>query len=132
MKTSRFSAALFVASLLCASGAFASDTNTNKKSLHLDQDVTVEGTRVPAGDYKVEWNGPGPSVQVSILKGKDTIATVPAQVVNETTPNTQDGYGVEPAQDGGQQLTQIFFSGKNYTLEFQPGASQTSNPSGNR
>jgi hypothetical protein len=129
MKTSRFSLAVFAASLLLSAAAFAGDGN--KKSLHLDQDVTVEGTRLPAGDYKVEWNGTGPTVQVSIIRGRDTVATVPAQVVNENTPNTQDGYGMEPAQDGTEQLTQIFFSGKNYTLQLQPGttAPQSSNPS---
>jgi hypothetical protein len=127
MKASRLSAVLFVGTLLLSASAFAGDTN--KKSLHLYETVSVEGKQLPPGDYKVQWSGSGPSVQLNILKGKDTVATVSAQVVNESASNTQDGYTLRPAQNGSQELEGIFFSGKNYTLEIQSAANTSSGTS---
>ena len=47
------------------------------------------GTTLKAGDYKVEWEGSGPEVQVSILRGKNIVAKVPAKLVDldKNAPN---------------------------------------------
>ena len=67
MKVSRVSSLLLGSSLLFAASVFAG--NTIKKSLHLYESVTVEGTKLMPGEYKVEWSGSGPDVKVNILKG---------------------------------------------------------------
>jgi hypothetical protein len=130
MKVSRISTLVLGGSLLLAVGAFAG--NTMKKTLHLYETATIEGTRLAPGDYKVEWSGPGPDVKVSILKGKDTVATVPARMESESASNTQDGYALTPAKDGGQSIAEIFFSGEKFDLKIDQDAnnSQGSNPSG--
>jgi hypothetical protein len=123
MKASRLSAVLFIGTLLLSASAFAGDTN--KKSLHLYETVTVEGTQLSPGDYKFEWSGTGPNVQLSIVQGKDTLATVPVQIVSENSSNTQDGYTLTPGQNGAEELKNVFFSGKDYTLEIQPAAASS-------
>src|SRR5205085_6952926 len=85
MKALKLSTMLFAASLLLACSAFA--TKANKKTMHLYEKAKVHGTLLEPGDYKVEWNGSGPKVQLKILQGNDTVATVPAQVVAENTSN---------------------------------------------
>jgi hypothetical protein len=121
MKASRLSALLFVASLLLPAAILAG--NTNKKTLHLFDSVTVEGKTLSPGDYRIEWNDAGPNVQLDIVRGRDTVATVPAKVVTASNKNQQDGYTLKPGQNGGQQLLSIFFSGKDYSLEIQePGS----------
>ena len=50
-----------------------------------DQSVIVGGTEVPSGEYRVEWEGTGTSVEVNIIQGKKTIATVPATLVEGKT-----------------------------------------------
>src|SRR5580692_2304482 len=115
MKLSRVSSLLLGSSLLFAVSVFAG--NTIKKSLHLDQSVTIEGTKLAPGDYKVEWSGSGPDVKLSILKGKETVATVPARIVPESVSNNQDGYIVKPGTDGGQSLSSVFFTGEKFDLE---------------
>ena len=63
--------------LLLATSAFAA----SKGALQLTAPATVAGKQLAAGDYTVKWDGNGPNVQLEILKGKNVVATVPAQVV---------------------------------------------------
>jgi hypothetical protein len=120
MRASRLSTMmlLFAGSLLLAAAAFAA--NINKKTMHLYEKAKVHGTLLEPGDYKVEWNGSGPQVQLKILQGKDTVATVPAQVVSENTANEHDGYVLRPAKNGGNSIEEIFFGGKKYDLKILP------------
>ena len=118
MKASRLALILFAGSLLVAATTLAG--NTTKKTMHLYEKAKVYGTLLTPGDYKVEWSGTGPNVELSILQGKDTVATVPARIVAEHTRNEQDGYILAPAKNGGQSIQEIFFGGTKYDLEIQP------------
>jgi hypothetical protein len=127
MKFLRLSTLLIGSTLLLSASAFAANTNnTNKKTLHLYEAVTVAGTHLAPGDYKVEWNGSGPDVKVDILKGRDTVATFSAQVVSQSARNDQDGYTLKPGKDGAQRLAQVFFTGENYDLNIVPSSSANS------
>src|SRR5260370_7762821 len=90
MKMSKVSIILVGAVLVFSSGALAGETNKGK--LHLADKVIVEGKTVNPGEYTEEWNGTGPTVQVSLVQGKRTVATFPAHVTEQSTPNTQDTY----------------------------------------
>ena len=64
MKVSRLSTIALGGSLLLAAGAMAGNGNTNKKSIHLYENATIEGTPLAPGDYKVEWRlNPAPSFE---------------------------------------------------------------------
>jgi hypothetical protein len=121
MKVTKLFSLLVGSSLLFSAAAFAG--NGNKKSLRLATPVTVEGKEIPAGDYKVEWSGTGSDVKVNILKGKETVASVPAHVVSVAVSNKQDGYSSTASKDGSPALTGIFFSGDKYNLEIGQGTS---------
>ena len=115
MKVSRISALLLGSSLLLSASVFAA--NSNKKSLHLYESVTVEGKQLAPGEYKVTWSGTGPDVKVDILKGKETVARFSAHIVTVPSPNKQDGYSATAAHDGSQALDTVFFSGEKFDLE---------------
>ena len=51
-----------------------------------DKPVTVGGTLLEADTYTLEWEGTGPQVQVSFMKGSKAEATVSATLVNEKSP----------------------------------------------
>ena len=123
MKTSRLFLAVLGAALLFSTSAFAQ--NENKGKLSVPETITVEGKQLPPGDYKVEWGGTGPNVEVKILKGKETVATVPARVVQTQAKATVNSYGVTKQQDGSELLTSIYFEGKNYSLEIGQSSAQT-------
>jgi len=125
MKLSKLSITLLGGALLFSVSAFAG--GGNKASLHLPEKVTVEGKALDPGNYTVEWEGTGPDVQVHILKGKETVATIPARLVEEAKANSTNAYGSSTGADGTRTLTTIYVGGKKISLEFeQTQASQSS------
>ena len=126
MKVTKLFTLLAGSSLLLSASVLAG--NGNKKTLHFDTSVTVEGKSLAPGEYKVEWSGTGPDVKVNILKGKETIASVTARVVSVPLSNKQDGYSATTAQDGSHSLNSLFFSGDKFDLEISQGASVSAAP----
>lgn len=120
MKASRLSTIviLFAGSLVLCATALAE--KTNKKTMHLYEKAKLEGKVLNPGDYKVEWSDTGPNVELNIVQGRDTLATVPARVVAEYTSHEHDGYVLEPARNDGESIEEIFFSGAKYDLKIQP------------
>jgi hypothetical protein len=98
--------------LLLASSAFAA----TKAQLQLQSPTIVNGTKLKAGDYKLEWDGTG-SVEVSILQGKNVIAKVPAKVVDLDSRSNNNAAVVKTNDDGTNSLTGVRFEGKKYALE---------------
>jgi hypothetical protein len=99
--------------LLVASGAFAA----TKANLTLNSPTTVNGTKLKAGDYKLEWDGSGPNVEVSVVQGKKVIAKVPGKVVELSTPALNDAAVVNKNDDGTTSLAGARFQGKKYGLD---------------
>ena len=102
--------------LLLTSSAFAA----SKANFTLNSDASVNGTKLKAGDYKLEWDGTGPNVEVSILKGKKVVAKVPAKVVDLDRASTNDAAVLK--QNGADStLAGVRFQGKKYALELGEG-----------
>lgn len=99
--------------VLLASSAFAA----SKASLNLQNATTVNGTKLKAGDYKLEWDGTGPNVELSIRQGKNVIAKVPAKIVDLNTAASNDAAVVKMNGDGTSTLSGARFQGKKYALE---------------
>jgi len=100
--------------LLLASSAFAA----TKGSLQISHPVTVNGTQLKPGDYKVEWDGSGPNVEVSILQGKNVVAKTPAHVVDLGTAPYSNAAVTRTNSDGSSSLSGARFGGKKVALEF--------------
>ena len=100
-------------SVLLASSAFAA----NKATLHLSDPTTVNGTKLKAGDYKLEWDGSGPNVDLSIMQGKNVVAKVPAKVVDLNAPAANSAAVVTKNSDGTKSLSGARFEGKKYAIE---------------
>jgi hypothetical protein len=99
--------------VLLASSAFA---GTNKTTLQVQEATTVSGTKLAPGEYKVQWEGTGPNVEMSILKGKNVVAKVPARVVELESAAPSDAAVVHRNDDGSRSLSEIRMSGKKYAL----------------
>ena len=113
--------------LLLASSAFAA----TKANLSLRNPTTVNGAKLKPGDYKLEWDGSGPTVEVSIMKGKTVVAKVQAKVVDLNTVAQNSAAVVQRNADGSSTLTGARFEGKKIALELgessdgmQPGSSK--------
>ena len=99
--------------VLLATSAFAA---ANQGSMQLQDPVTVSGKQLRAGDYSVKWDGTGPNVELSILKGNKVIATTPARLIDLNEKSNHDAAVVQNNGDGSKSLAEIHFSGKKYAL----------------
>lgn len=99
--------------VLLASSAFAA----TKGSLHLQSTATINGTQLKPGDYKLEWDGSGPSVEVSVLKGKSVVTKTQAKVVDLPSASLNDAAVVKKNDDGTTSVTGVRFEGKKFALQ---------------
>jgi hypothetical protein len=102
--------------LLLASSAFAA----TKASLTLNDSTTLNGTKLKAGEYKLEWDGSGPNVEVSVMQGKKIIAKVQGKVVDLGSPSQNDAALVTKNDDGTTSLTSVRFQGKKFAIDLSP------------
>ncbi|MFZ0197758.1 MAG: hypothetical protein WB523_01595 [Candidatus Sulfotelmatobacter sp.] len=99
--------------ILLASTAFAA----TKAHLQLTDSVLVNGTKLKPGDYKIQWDGSGPNVELNILQGKKVVATVPAHVVELQTAASSDAAVTHQNPSGPNTLAGVRFQGKKTALE---------------
>jgi hypothetical protein len=99
--------------LLLASSAFAA----TKADLTLQSSTTINGAKLKPGDYRLEWDGSGPNVEVSIRQGKKVLAKVPAKVVDLNFPSANNAAILKMNGDGTSTLAGARFEGKKFALE---------------
>ena len=58
----------------------------DRANVTFEHTVIVNGTQIPPGNYRVQWEGTGSSVRVSIIQKKKTIAITTATVIQEKSP----------------------------------------------
>jgi hypothetical protein len=104
---------LVAVALLLTTAAFAA----NKESLKVFDPVQVSGTQLPAGNYTVTWEGTGPSVDVTITRGKDVVAKTSARLQDLPKAPSRTGLVTKRNADGTRSLSEIQFGGKKYALE---------------
>lgn len=104
--------ALLGLALLLATTAFAA----HKGSLTVADNCTVAGKALAKGDYKLSWDGNGPDVQLNIMKGKETVATVPAHMTELNSASRSDAAVVSHNSDGTTSLSEIRLAGKKYAF----------------
>jgi uncharacterized surface anchored protein len=114
MKFATVSKSLVVGlALTLATSAFAA----SKANLTLNNPTSINGTKLKAGDYKLEWDGSGPNVEVSIMQGKKVVAKVPAKVVDLNQSSANDAALLKQNSDGTTTLAGARFQGKKFALE---------------
>ena len=114
MKFATVSKSLVVGlALTLASSAFAA----SKANLTLNNPTSINGTKLKAGDYKLEWDGSGPNVEVSIMQGKKVLTKVPAKIVDLEKAPGNDSTLLKQNDDGSTTLAGVRFQGKKYALE---------------
>ena|SRR5215475_1186358 len=130
MKIPKLAFAFITTALLLASAAIAGEAN--KVTVHLGENVTVDGKTLEAGKYSAQWTGDGPNAQVTLLRGKNTVATFTAQIRQEPSPNPDDAVGTAPGPDGSKQLTSIYPGGKRISIQLGDNSAAQSNASQSR
>jgi hypothetical protein len=112
--------------LLLSTSLFAASSG----SMNLTQPVQLNGTQLKPGDYKVTWEGTGPEVTVSVMKGREVVAKTQAHVKELDKSFNSNATVLQKNGDGSTSLNGIRFSGKKTTLEFTDEAAANGTKSG--
>jgi len=88
----------------------------NSANIQLDQSVTIAGTQLAPGQYKLIWEGNAPNVTVSFMEGKKTVATAPAKLVSNPTSETE---AIETNTATGKTPVLNAVDLKNVTIQFE-------------
>src|SRR6202040_1576727 len=88
MKQIKYTALLSMLALLSPVGAWAGEKNQH--SIEISDAVQVGGTQLKPGNYKVEWQGTGPEIQVSFVRNGRTVVTVPGTLKTNDAQVVQD------------------------------------------
>jgi len=106
---------LLTSTVLLVASAFAA--NTNKGSLELQRSAQVAGKELAPGTYKVQWEGSGDQVQVSIMQGSKSVLTANAHMVQMQVAASSDNALINVNPDGSRSVAEIRFRGKKFALE---------------
>jgi len=104
---------LLLSIVLLAASAFAA----NKGSFELQHPALVAGKQLAPGNYKVQWEGSGDQVQLSIMQGSKQVALASAHVVTMQVAPPNDSALINVNPDGSRSVAQIRFRGKKFVLE---------------
>jgi hypothetical protein len=97
--------------------AFAKDKN--ETHVWFSERVQIGSNEVKPGDYKLQWDGNGPDVQVKVVKGKDVVATVPAKLLANESARNSTGDAVTISGNGDvKQLDRVDFARGRQSLVF--------------
>ena len=117
MKTSYFTAVLSLTCLLGFGGS-AYAARDNARSVEIVYAVQIGTTELKPGNYKVEWQGTGPAVEVSFRRNGKTVVTVPGTFKTNDDQVTQDAIVTEATGMGTSTLKEIDFGHHKEALVF--------------
>lgn len=90
----------------------------NKHSVDITDVVQVGSTQLKPGNYRVEWQGTGPVVQVSFEQNGETVVTVPATLKTNDDQVTQDAIETKGSSADKNVLEEIDFGHQKEALIF--------------
>ena len=114
---------LFAVVIVLLTPVLAFGGTKNSANFELDQSVTVSGTQLAPGQYKLTWEGSGSDVTVSFTEGKKTIATAHAKLLS----NRNNEEAIDTTAAAGSKTVLNAIDLKNITLQFQNDAPSAGN-----
>jgi len=99
-------------------GGSARAARGNARSVEISDVVQIGSTQLKPGNYKVEWQGAGPAVQVSFQQNGKTVVTVPGTLKTNDDQVTQDAIVTEATSADRPTLKEIRFGHQKEALVF--------------
>ena len=108
MKKSFLTGALALTCLLGLGGS--AQARDNGHSIEIYDVLQIGGTKLKPGNYKVEWQGTGPQVQVSFHRDGKTLVTVPGTLKTSYDDVKRDAILTQATNAGTSTLKEIHFA----------------------
>lgn len=116
MKLVKYCTLSLTITLLLVWGAFAE--SKTEHNVTLANAVEVGSTQLEPGQYKVSWEGTGPSVQVEFQQHGKTLATTTARLVEQNKKSPYDDVVTDKATQKTSSLKEIDFHNQKEALIF--------------
>lgn len=116
MKTFRLAVSILALALAVSAAvpAFAK----NERTIRLPFTVVLNGTHLDEGKYTIRWESQSPTLTVSVVKGRKTMATASATMVEREKPYPANEVVTDTASDGTQVIKEIRFAGSSQVIVF--------------
>jgi uncharacterized protein YlzI (FlbEa/FlbD family) len=101
--------------VLCSTSAFA-ETSTKMTLLST---LSVNGTELKAGQYKVSWEEHSPDVTVTFSRGKKEVATAHGKIMDRGVKYRRNMVVYEGSSDGPRTLVEIQLGGTSHAIVFK-------------
>src|SRR4051812_44229550 len=111
--------ALVVFALTVSINVFAA-----QKSVTLYTDSTLNGQKVTAGDYKVDYQINGSTAEVKFLKNNKTVATATGEVVPQENAPAESAIVRSNNADGSSSIVELLLSKQKSAIRFAPEGSE--------
>ena len=115
-KSNHFIVLAALASLLLLEMAFAREKN--QAALNLTETVQVGSAQLKPGNYKLEWQGDGPTVQVRIFQEHKLVATAPGKLIQKPQLGDQDDFVLKTVSGNMKRLDEVDLSKRKEALVF--------------
>jgi len=115
VNANRSSKSIILLAVVLAAGIAVAETS--KGSLELQQSTNIAGKPLAPGSYKLQWEGTGDQVELTIYQGKKAVASTSAKMVKVDRPASSDSSVITKNDDGSVSLTEIRFHGRKYALQ---------------
>jgi hypothetical protein len=109
--------ALATLALTLTASAFA-----GQKSITVYSETTLNGQKVAAGDYKLDYQISGSTAEVKLLQSKKTVASATGEVVNAETPAAETAVVRSQNPDGTSSIVEIQLANQKSSIRFAPEA----------
>ena len=125
MKAVRLLAVAAMCSMVFPLASLASARSSQRKEkVSVMDKVQIAGKTLRPGNYQVEWQGNGPTVNVKFLKYGKTLLTAPAQLAQLKTPAPYSAVVENTHKNGAKTIQEIEWNHKREALKFGPQAGQ--------
>jgi hypothetical protein len=116
--TNRLFLFLAASTLVVGSAGWAAAAGSHSLDTRLSHATLVNGTTIPAGDYRFSWTGDTPKVEVTIKQDGRVVASVPAKVEDRGKAARQDEIITRTSKSGTPTLEELRLRGQTEVLVF--------------
>jgi hypothetical protein len=113
---------VFLFALTMSICAFAASKTENLSLIH---DAQLNGTTIPAGDYKVKVDENGSTCQVKVMKGSKTVATANGELKQLDKKPEHNQIKLENENGGVPVLSEMDFHNSTTAITFSSGTTTT-------
>lgn len=97
---------------------FLAASSTLASTFNLPYAGTVGGTHIEAGHYKVTWEEHSADVTVTLIRGKEVVATAKGRMESRATKYQRNMVVYSTKGDGSQSISELRVGGTNTAIVF--------------